>query len=41
MKKYFGAILVAFSNSLTVEMTNIDLPMLPPSTEKTPRPDRN
>lgn len=33
--------IVAFLNSLTGEMTKIDLPMLPPSTDKTPKPDRN
>ncbi len=33
--------IVAFLNSLTGEMNSIALPMLPPSTQKTPRPDRN
>ncbi|MCC6544254.1 MAG: cytochrome-c peroxidase [Nitrospirae bacterium] len=33
--------IVAFLNSLTGEMTKIELPVLPPSTEKTPKPDRN
>lgn len=35
--KYIGA----FLNALTGEMMKVDLPVLPPSTDKTPRPDRN
>ncbi len=33
--------IVSFLNSLTGEMAKIDLPVLPPSTDKTPKPDRN
>jgi cytochrome c peroxidase len=33
--------IVAFLNSLTGEMTSVALPVLPPSTQKTPKPDRN
>lgn len=33
--------IVAFLNSLTGEVTSVALPVLPPSTQKTPKPDRN
>lgn len=33
--------IVAFLNSLTGEMNSVTLPILPPSTQKTPRPDRD
>ncbi len=33
--------IVIFLNSLTGEMKRIDLPVLPPSTQNTPHPDRN
>ena len=33
--------IVAFLNSLNGEMKSFALPVLPPSTQKTPRPDRH